>query len=181
MHRRLLNPGPACAALAIALVVAVAAACQVDPEPLAQNQNTQATSEPITSVFSGPDTTALPPDAEEVPPGDVGFADIDTGPAQAVLATTNIACESGFMRLDTSEGTFLIGIIPSANWDCNKALQQWNAVSRPGAKIGIRHSVEPAPESVLLVNSVGGSLTMRIKGLWRVPGSDAAIPSAQPG
>ncbi len=170
MHHLVRGSGSLSAtAFAIAVIVALGA-CQSRPETAPVNSTSQAqtpASAVVAGSLSGPDPGALPADAEEVLVGEVGLADTGSGGVEGTIPTTSVTCDGGYMKLVTSEGTYMMGIVSIGDWNCGKALEQWNAVSRPDAAVGIRYNADGGEETVTLINNAGGSLTVRIQGLWR--------------
>jgi hypothetical protein len=158
----------------IGAIAVLLTACQGGPTDSRQTQTDQAAAPTISTlsndaIFKAPDADAVPTDAEPVQAGDVGLAEKGDGGFTGTLPATSASCDqNGFMKIQTSDGDYLVGVVKAGDWDCKKALDQWNSVSKPGDSIGMRYTVSGDSEMLMLVNDAGGSLTMRVKGLYHI-------------
>jgi hypothetical protein len=124
----------------------------------------------IPAPFSTPKAEALPPGAEPLGQGDYGIADAGSGLLKGTLASTGLSCDDeGFLHIDTDQGTFVAGVVSAADWNCTKALSDWQRDNPAQDGIGLRYTLGGGLNTILIVNDAGNrSMTLRVSGAWKI-------------
>jgi hypothetical protein len=163
---------------AIVVATLVAAACSGDSSPSnpgdqpSSGRGSSSETAPYVETpapFSTPKAEALPPSAQPIGEGDYGLADVGAGSVKGTWATPGLRCDDeGYLHLDTDGGNFLAGVIKAGDWNCQRAVDEWNKANPSYSAIGVRYTSSSQADTLLIVNDVGGSMTLRVSGAWKV-------------
>jgi hypothetical protein len=110
----------------------------------------------------------IPADALPLEPGDYGLRGLD-GQAQPAANVADLSCvTNSLMRVETSEGTFFVGIGPAAPVDCRGAITRWQSAQGGPSKLALRFQEAngPTPPMVTLLGE-RSSVQFAAEGLWR--------------
>ena len=110
----------------------------------------------------------VPGDALPLAPGDYGAQGLD-GQVKPAANVIDLSCmTNSLMRVETSEGTFFVGIGPAAPVDCRSAITRWQSAQGGPSKMALRFQEAngPTPPMVTLLGE-RSSVQFAAEGLWR--------------
>jgi hypothetical protein len=124
-------------------------------------------------LSSGQPTPTVPimptpkPGARPIAAVDFGVQDTATG-VVGVLAGQVLCDDAGTLRVQTTGGTLLAGILQDGGWSCQATLAQWRTTAPRSDQIGVlyRPPQNGHAAALTLVNQEGRSLALTVNGAW---------------
>jgi hypothetical protein len=107
------------------------------------------------------------PGARPIVAVDLGIQQGPTGPTG--LLPGQLGCDdAGTLRIQTSGGTMLAGILQDGGWTCQATLTQWQNVAPRTSQLGVQYRPpqDGRPAALTVVNQEGRSMAITVNGAW---------------